>query len=57
MRSGGAVTDLQAQLGHAELTTTQRYADLVSERRREAVMAMTFSAPAAPNALRRRAGP
>ena len=42
LSSGGAVTDLQAQLGHANLQTTQRYADLISERRRKGVMALAF---------------
>ncbi len=51
LEGGGAVTDLQAQLGHADLATTQRYAALVSERRRASVMAMDFAPrkePAAP---------
>jgi integrase len=43
LEHGGAVTDLRAQLGHADLATTQRYADLVSERRKATVMALDFS--------------
>ena len=39
---GGAATDLKAQLGHSELTTTQRYADLVSKRRRKTVRGMDY---------------
>jgi integrase len=53
LSDGGAVTDLQAQLGHADLATTQRYAAAVSERRRASVMAMEFAArPEAARATR-----
>ncbi|MCE9637840.1 MAG: site-specific integrase [Planctomycetes bacterium] len=44
LSGGGAVTDLQMQLGHADLSTTQRYAACLSERRRATVMAMSFGA-------------
>ena len=37
-----AGTDLQQQLGHAELATTQIYASALSARRRAAVMALDF---------------
>jgi integrase len=49
--NGGAVTDLQQQLGHAELATTQIYASALSARRRAAVMALDFGD--APNDARR----
>ena len=39
---GGAVTDLRAQLGHAELSTTQRYAALVNQRRRDSVFSLDY---------------
>ncbi|MCG3133079.1 MAG: Tyrosine recombinase XerC [Planctomycetes bacterium] len=42
LERAGAVTDLQQQLGHADLSTTQIYATGVSARRREAVMGMEF---------------
>ncbi len=42
LQNGGAVTDLQQQLGHAELATTQIYAAALSGRRRDAVMALDF---------------
>ena len=42
LQNGGAVTDLQQQLGHADLATTQIYAAGLSERRRKTVMAMEF---------------
>jgi integrase len=45
LEGGGAVTDLRAQLGHSDLTTTARYADLVSERRKATVLAMDFTPP------------
>ena len=45
LQNGGAVTDLQQQLGHAELATTQIYAHGLSERRRATVMALEFGAP------------
>jgi integrase len=48
LSDGGAVTDLQAQLGHADLATTQRYAAAISERRRASVMAMEFAARPTP---------
>jgi integrase len=47
LQGGGAVTDLQQQLGHAELATTQIYASALSARRRAAVMALDFGFPAA----------
>jgi len=50
LQNGGAVTDLQQQLGHAELATTQIYAASVSARRRASVMALDFGAPS-PNAM------
>lgn len=37
-----AVTELQQQLGHAELATTQIYAAAISGRRRATVMALEF---------------
>ncbi len=43
LTGGGNVRDLQAQLGHSRLETTQRYADLVSERRRAGVLALDFA--------------
>jgi integrase len=46
LENGGAVTDLQMQLGHSKLETTQLYANALSERRRETVMALEFAAPA-----------
>ena len=42
LSTGGAVTDLQQQLGHAELATAQIYAAAVSARRRATVMALDF---------------
>jgi integrase len=44
LSNGGAITDLQAQLGHSDITTTQRYAALVDTRRRSTVLGMQFSA-------------
>jgi integrase len=46
LQGGGAVTDLQQQLGHAELATTQIYAAAVSARRRATVMALDFGGAA-----------
>lgn len=46
LQGGGAVTDLQQQLGHAELATTQIYASALSARRRAAVMALDFGGTA-----------
>lgn len=43
LQAGGAVTDLQQQLGHADLATTQIYAHALSERRRATVMALDFA--------------
>jgi len=43
LQNGGAVTDLQQQLGHAELATTQIYASALSGRRRATVMALDFA--------------
>lgn len=45
---GGAVTDLRAQLGHVELSTTQRYAALVNQRRRDSVFSLDFGPPPEP---------
>ena len=45
LEGGGAVTDLQQQLGHSNLATTRIYATGLSERRRLTVMALDFGAP------------
>jgi integrase len=45
LQNGGAVTDQQQQLGHAELATTQIYASALSGRRRATVMALKFGIP------------
>jgi integrase len=42
LSNGGSITDLQAQLGHAAVSTTQLYAAAINERRRATVMAMSF---------------
>ena len=42
---GAAVTDLQQQLGHVELATTQIYASALSERRKASVLALDFAPP------------
>ena len=42
LENGGAVSDLQMQLGHSKLETTQIYASALSERRRATVMALEF---------------
>ena len=42
LSNGGSITDLQAQLGHAAVSTTQIYAAAVNERRRATVLAMDF---------------
>jgi len=47
LQNGGAVTDLQQQLGHAGLATTQLNAAALSERRRAAVMGMDFGGSSA----------
>jgi integrase len=44
LSNGGAVTDLQAQLGHSKLATTQVYAAMVNERRRDTVLALDYGA-------------
>jgi integrase len=44
LSNGGAVTDLQGQLGHSKLATTQVYAAMVNERRRETVLALDYGA-------------
>jgi integrase len=49
LQNGGAVTDLQQQLGHAELATTQIYAAAISGRRRATVMALEFAPAARPS--------
>jgi len=46
LESGAAVPDVQAQLGHASLATTQIYAASVSRRRRDMVMALDFGSRA-----------
>ncbi len=43
LENGGAVTDLQMQLGHSKIETTQIYASALSERRRSTVMGMEFA--------------
>ena len=43
LENGASVTDLQSQLGHASLATTQIYAASVNERRRAMVMALDFA--------------
>ena len=43
LENGASVTDLQSQLGHANLATTQIYAASVNERRRAMVMALDFA--------------
>jgi integrase len=45
LENGGAVSDLQMQLGHSKLETTQIYASGLSERRRATVMGLEFAAP------------
>lgn len=42
LSNGGSITDLQAQLGHAAVSTTQIYAAALNERRRATVLAMDF---------------
>ena len=42
LEGGGAITDLQAQLGHSKVATTQRYARMIDERRRSTVFALNF---------------
>ena len=42
LEGGGAVTDLQAQLGHTNLATTQRYAEMLNERRRDTVLGLDY---------------
>ncbi len=42
LSNGGSVRDLQAQLGHAALSTTEIYAAAINERRRATVLAMEF---------------
>ncbi len=56
LEGGGAVTDLQQQLGHAALATTQIYSASLSERRRTAVLALDFRHKARPAARRAAAG-
>ena len=54
LEGGGAVSDLQAQLGHANLATTQRYAAAINERRRATVLALDFRPQAAPKTATQR---
>ena len=42
LEGGGAISDLQAQLGHAAVSTTQLYAAAINKRRRATVLAMDF---------------
>ena len=42
LEGGAAICDLQAQLGHAAVSTTQLYAAAINERRRATVLAMSF---------------
>jgi integrase len=42
LEGGAAVTDLQGQLGHSDLTTTQIYARMVDARRKVSVFALRF---------------
>ena len=42
LEGGAAVTDLQAVLGHASLTTTQIYAQMVDARTKASVEALEF---------------
>jgi hypothetical protein len=61
LQNGGALTDLQQQLRHAEFATTQICAAAVNERRRAMVIALDCSAasaakaPTKPHVARRRA--
>jgi integrase len=48
LEGGGAISDLQAQLGHAAVSTTQLYAAAINERRRATVLAMDFRGTAKP---------
>jgi site-specific recombinase XerD len=42
LKGGAAVTDLQALLGHASLSTTQIYARAVDARTRASVEALSY---------------
>jgi integrase len=47
LEGGGAITDLQAQLGHSKVSTTQRYTRMVDERRKATVLALDYGTKAA----------
>lgn len=40
LEGGGAITDLQAQLSHSKVSTTQRYTRMVDRRRKATVLAL-----------------
>lgn len=45
LTGGGALADLQSQLGHSEVTTTMLYGVMVNERRRASVLRMDYGPP------------
>lgn len=47
LAGGGAITDLQAQLSHSKVSTTQRYTRMVDERRKVTVLALDYGTKAA----------
>lgn len=55
LEGGGAISDLQAQLGHAAVSTTQIYAASINERRRATVLAMDFRPSGTPKTTKRSA--
>jgi integrase len=55
LSDGGSISDLQSQLGHAAVSTTQIYAAAVNERRRVTVLAMDFLGAAKPRKSKRSA--